>query len=78
CVALEQPQLWLIWRAGLKTQYRSLSPDEGAALQVMHAGGTFEALCDTLCSWHEVDAVPAQAAGLLKRWVVEQMIVGVS
>lgn len=75
---LDAPQPWLIWREGLKTQYRSLTDDESAALEAMRAGGTFEALCDTLCSWHELDAVPAQAAGLLKRWVVEQMIVGVS
>lgn len=77
-VTLDAPQPWLIWREGLKTQYRSLTADENAALEVMRAGGTFEALCDTLCAWHEVDAVPPQAAGLLKRWVVEQMIVGVS
>ncbi|MBM0103634.1 putative DNA-binding domain-containing protein [Steroidobacter sp. S1-65] len=77
-VALEQPQAWLIWREGLKTQYRSLEADEHAALEVMRAGGTFEALCDTLCAWHEAEAVPAQAASMLKRWVVDQMIVGVS
>lgn len=76
--ALDQPQSWLIWREALKTQYRSLDPDESAALELMRAGGTFEALCDSLCAWHEADAVPARAAGMLKRWVVEQMIVGVS
>jgi hypothetical protein len=76
-VTVEAPQSWLIWRAGLKTQYRSLSPDESAALEVMRGGGSFEMLCDALCAWHDGDAVPAQAAGLLKRWVVEQMIVGV-
>jgi hypothetical protein len=75
---LAEPQSWLIWREQLKTQYRSLAADESAALDAMRAGGTFETLCDTLCAWHEVDAVPVQAAGLLKRWVVEQMIVGVS
>lgn len=78
CVALDEPQSWLIWREGLKTQYRSLTPDEVAALAVMRDGGSFEMLCDALCAWHDADAVPAQAAGLLKRWVVEQMIVGVS
>lgn len=75
---LDDPQPWLIWREGLKTQYRSLTPDEAAALEAMRAGGTFETLCDTLCGWHEVEAVPMQAAGLLKRWVVEQMIVAVA
>jgi hypothetical protein len=78
CIELDEAQSWLIWREGLKTQYRSLEPDEAAALEVMRSGGSFEMLCDALCAWHEADAVPAQAAGLLKRWVVEQMIVGVS
>lgn len=77
-ITLDRPQPWLIWRAELKTQYRSLTADEHAALEVVRAGGTFEALCDALCAWHAMDAVPAQAAGMLKRWVVEQMIVGVS
>lgn len=77
-VTLEEPQSWLIWREGLKTQYRSLTPDEAAALDVVRNDGSFEVLCDTLCTWHDADAVPLQAAGLLKRWVVEQMIVGVS
>jgi hypothetical protein len=76
-VALDEPQPWLIWREALKTQYRSLAPDEAAALEAMRAGGNFETLCDTLCTWHEAEAVPMQAAGMLKRWVVEQMIVGV-
>jgi len=78
CVVLDEAQPWLIWREGLKTQYRSLAPDELAALELMRNGGSFEMLCDALCAWHQADAVPAQAAGLLKRWVVEQMIVGVS
>lgn len=77
-VTLDEPQPWLIWREGLKTQYRSLEADEHGALECMRAGGTFEALCDTLCAWHEAEAVPLQAAGMLKRWVVDQMIVGVS
>ena len=77
-ITVEEPQSWLIWREGLKTQYRSLSADESAALEVVRGGGSFEMLCDALCAWHDAEAVPAQAAGLLKRWVVEQMIVGVS
>lgn len=78
CVMLDEAQSWLIWREQLRPQYRSLGPDEVAALQVMRDGGSFEMLCDRLCAWYAADAVPAQAAGLLKRWVVEQMIVGVS
>lgn len=77
CTVLDEPQPWLIWREALKTQYRSLAADETAALESMRDGGTFETLCDTLCAWHEEAAVPMQAAGMLKRWVVEQMIVRV-
>jgi hypothetical protein len=77
-VTLDELQPWLIWREQLRTQYRSLTSDEDAALEAMLTGGTFEALCDTLCGWHDVAAVPAQAASLLKRWVADQMIVGVS
>lgn len=78
CSVSDEPQPWLIWREDLKTQYRSLAPDEAAALEAMRGGGNFETLCDTLCTWHEAESVPLQAAGVLKRWVVEQMIVGVS
>jgi hypothetical protein len=74
-VKLDEPQPWLIWRESLRTQYRSLNADEAAALEQARTGGTFESLCDTLCQWHEPDAVPMQAAGMLKRWVHEQMIV---
>ena len=74
-VKLDQPQAWLIWRESLKTQYRSLGADEAAALEHARTGGTFETLCDVLCQWHEPAAVPMQAAGMLKRWVLDQMIV---
>jgi hypothetical protein len=77
-VKLDEPLPWLIWRESLKTQYRSLAADEAAALDDARSGGTFESLCDTLCAWHEPDAVPMQAAGMLKRWVMEQMIAGVT
>ena len=77
CVELEAPKSWLIWRDTLKTQYRSLEPDEAAALHAARDGANFEALCDTLCAWHEPDAVPLQAAGMLKRWVLEQLLTGV-
>ena len=76
-VVLDSPQAWLIWREQLTTQYRSLGADEAAALEAIRHGGTFETLCDTLCNWHDAESVPLQAAGMLKRWVVELMITAV-
>jgi hypothetical protein len=75
---LEHPQPWLLWRQDLKTQYRSLEPAETAALAVMSGGGTFGEMCEALCEWHEADAVPLVAAGMLKRWIVEELLTGLA
>lgn len=75
---LERPQPWLLWRQDLKTQYRSLEPAEAAAVRIMRAGGTFGAMCEVLCEWHEGDEVPLVAAGMLKRWIVEEQLIRVS
>jgi len=32
-------------------------------------------MCEALCDWHEADDVPLVAAGMLKRWIVEELIV---
>jgi hypothetical protein len=74
---LEHPQPWLLWRQDLKTQYRSLDPAEAAALQLMRGGGTFAEMCEALCEWHEADEVPLAAAGMLKRWIVEALLIAV-
>jgi hypothetical protein len=72
---LERPQPWLLWRQDLKTQYRSLEPAETAALAVVRSDGTFGEMCEALCEWHEPEDVPLVAAGILKRWIVEELIV---
>ena len=71
---LDTPQPWLLWRQDLKTQYRSLDPVETAALAVISNGGTFGEMCEALCEWHDADVVPLLAAGLLKRWIVEELL----
>ncbi len=71
---LERPQPWLLWRQDLKTQYRSLLPDEVAALAVVRGGGTFGAMCEVLCESHDAEEVPLVAAGMLKRWLVEEQV----
>ena len=75
---LEQPQSWLLWRQDLKTQYRSLEPAETAALATVRGGGSFGEMCEALCEWHEADEVPLVAAGMLKRWIVEDLLIGLA
>ena len=76
--SLGSPQSWLLWRQDLKTQYRSLEPPETAALTVVRGGGSFGEMCEALCEWHEAEAVPLVAAGMLKRWIVEELLVGLA
>jgi len=31
-------------------------------------------MCEALCEWHDADEVPLAAAGMLKRWIVENLL----
>ncbi|MGH8185013.1 MAG: DNA-binding domain-containing protein [Steroidobacteraceae bacterium] len=77
-VSLEAPRQWLVWRRGLETQYRSLDAAEAAALGIMAAGGTFAQMCEILCEWHEESDVPVQSAGMLKRWIADELLIEVT
>ena len=39
------------------------------------AGATFAELCDLLCDWHEPGQVPMRAAGMLKTWLAEGLVI---
>jgi Putative DNA-binding domain len=73
---LDNPQSWLIWRQALTTQFRSLSKSEAATLDLMRAGGTFEAMCTLLCDWHDAQQVPMLAAGTLRQWIADGLLTG--
>jgi hypothetical protein len=70
----ESQQQWLIWRQQLKTQYRSLEPDEAAALDRLRSGGTFADACEALCEWHEPEQVPLRAASYMQRWMHDELV----
>lgn len=70
----EARSTWVIWRQELKTQYRSLTADEAAALDLMHAGASFAEACELLCDWHEAEEVPLRAASHMQRWFHDQLI----
>ena len=74
----EHPVGWVIWRQGLNTHYRSLTVDEAWALDGLLAGQDFASLCEGLCEWVDPDNAAAHAAGLLRRWVQDGMVRGIS
>lgn len=67
---------WLIWRRGSATEFRSIEPDEAAALELLFGGGNFGELCESLFNSHG-DQAPARAAGWLKGWLLEGSLVRV-
>jgi hypothetical protein len=72
-----QPVEWLIWRNELTTRFRSMAPEEAAALRVACNGGTFAELCAQLLERHGADIAPTRAVVLLQAWFNDGLIVDV-
>ena len=67
---------WLLWRdEALDIRWRPLGADEAAAIDALCAGGSFGELCELLCQWVEPEQAAMHAAGLLKRWIFDGLIV---
>ena len=71
------PAGWLIWRKALRQYFRSLTVDEAFALDAARRGESFAAICELLCEWIDAQHVSLHAAGLLKRWVTDGLVVDV-
>jgi hypothetical protein len=68
------PRAWLLWRRDLTTHFRSLEIDEAWAFDALHRGETFATICEGLTEWIDAQNVAVQAAGLLKRWLIDGLI----
>lgn len=63
---------WLIWRAAADSdaQFRSMAPDEAAALDAARGGASFPEICAVLSGYTDsTDAAAERAAGLLRVWL---------
>ena len=65
---------WIIWRKQLAIQFCSLQPDEIYMINAMAAGENFGQICEGLCEWIDEQQVAIQAAILLKRFVLDDLI----
>ena len=72
---LDSPASWVIWRKGLQPHFRSLAVDEAWALEAVMEGHTFGQVCEGLYDWIDEQHIGARAAGILKSWVSEGMVV---
>jgi Putative DNA-binding domain len=60
---------WLLWRQGLTTYFRSLTPTEAQALDAARSGWPFGELCELLCETVGDAQAPVTAATFLRGWV---------
>jgi hypothetical protein len=72
---------WLVWRRELAVLFRPLAADESRALAALQRGETFERICAQLANGPGEGAqrrAPLRAAQLLRGWVGEGLLAGVS
>ncbi len=65
----------LIWRKQTQPHFRTLEPDEGRALQALHEGASFAAICAHLAENRSAGDAAALAAKWLRRWIDEELLV---
>ena len=74
----EIPVRWLLWRKNRNPNWRSLEVHEAWAIEAAYQGSNFAAICEGLCEWVSADQVAITAAGFLKQWISDELVVGVS
>ncbi len=70
----EYPIRWLLWRREFNTHWRSLEVHEAWALEQAADGADFAAICEGLLEWVDAAQAPLVAAGLLKQWVADGLL----
>ena len=74
----EFPQRWLLWRREFKIYWRSLEVHEAWALEQAVNGANFADICEGLLEWIDAEQVALTAAGFLKQWISDQLLVRIS
>jgi len=68
------PLRWMLWRRDMKIQWRSLEVHEAWAIEQAASGANFAAICEGLLEWIDEQQVALVAAGFLKQWVGDQLV----
>jgi hypothetical protein len=71
------PHVLLVWRPQLDCLWRSLDPAEATALRALAHGASFAACCTAIAESGAANP-PRMAAGLLRRWVDDGLLVRTS
>jgi len=68
------PQNWLLWRRDYIIHWRALGIEESTAIEAVRADLGFGEICERLCEWIAPEDVAISAAGMLKRWISDELI----
>ena len=68
------PRRWMLWRRELKIQWRSLEVHEAWAIEQAASGANFATICEGLLEWIDEQQVAMVAAGFVKQWVTDQLV----
>jgi len=71
----DYPLRWLIWRKDRDPYWRSLEVHEAWALEAAQNGASFAEICEGLCEWISENQVAVTAAGFLKQWISDDLVV---
>jgi hypothetical protein len=71
-----QESVLLVWRRGERALRRALDPLEAGALEAARAGEPFAALCERIAAARGEAAAPGLAAGLVERWLADELVCG--
>ena len=71
----DHPVRWLLWRQEMKTHWRSLDVHEAWAIEQAGVGANFAEICEGLLEWVDEQQVALVAAGFLKQWIGDQLVV---
>ena len=74
----ENPLRWLLWRQQYKTHWRSLDVHEAWAFEEMKQGANFAEICEGLLEWVDAEHVALTAAGFLKQWINNELVMCVN
>lgn len=75
--ALTQPIPWVMWRKALNPHWYSMTEDEDWFFIQARSGKSFTELCEGLSSWHDTKDIPQKAASIVRRWIDEQLLMGI-
>lgn len=71
------PTRWIMWRKDFSPNWRSLEAPEAWALEAAMKGEEFSRICEGLLEWYGEELVAMTAAGYLKQWIQDEMIMNI-